>query len=38
MLDIVYNVEQELEHEVFIDLDDFDDCIEEKEDADFPTV
>ena len=37
MVDI-YNVEQEREHEVFIDLDDFADYIEEKEDADFSTV
>ena len=29
--------EQEREQEVFIELDDFDDCIKEKEDTDFLT-
>ena len=31
-------VEQECEQEVFFELDDFDDSIKEKEDADFSTV
>ena len=34
---LVYNVEQEREQEVFIEINDFDDCAEEKEDADFLT-
>ena len=37
MVDIVDSVEHEREQEVFIELDDFDDCIEENEDADFST-
>ena len=35
LVDIVNNAEQEPKREVFIELDDFDDCIEVKEDADF---
>ena len=34
---LVDSVEQEREQEVFIELDDFDDCIEEKKDTDFLT-
>ena len=34
---LVDSVEQEREMEVFIELDDFDDCIEKKEDIDFLT-
>ena len=37
LVDIVDSVEQESEGKVFIELDDFDDCIEVKEDADFST-
>ena len=33
LVDIVDSIEQEREREVLIELDDFDDCIEEKEDA-----
>ena len=35
LVDIVDSVEREREREVLIELDDFDDCTEEKEDADF---
>ena len=35
LVDIVDSVEREREREVLIELDDFDDCIEEKESADF---
>ena len=31
-------IKLEREHEVFIELNDFADCVEEKEDADFSTV
>ena len=34
-IEIVDSVEQEREREVLIKLDDFDNCIEKKEDADF---
>ena len=34
---LIHRVEQESEQEVFVELDDFDDCIEEKEDADYST-
>ena len=34
---LVDSVEQEREQEVFIGLEDFNDCIEEKEDTDFST-
>ena len=34
---LVESVEQEREQEMFIELGDFDDCIGEKEDADFST-
>ena len=37
LVDIVVGVEQERQQEMFIELDDFYDCIEEKEDADFST-
>ena len=33
----VDSIKQEREQEMFIKLDDFDDCIEEKEDTDFLT-
>ena len=36
-VDIVDSVELEREQEVLIELDDFDDCIAEKENADFST-
>ena len=32
---LVDSIEQESEQEVFIELDDFDDCIEDEEDTDF---
>ena len=35
LVDFVHSVEQESEQKVFIELGDFDVCIEEKEDADF---
>ena len=35
LVDIVDSVDHECEREVLIELDDFDDCVEEKEDADF---
>ena len=34
---LVDSIEQEREQEVFIELDDFDDCIEQKEDTDILT-
>ena len=34
---LIDSVEQKREQEVFIEFDAFDDCIEEKEDADFST-
>ena len=36
-VDIENRVEQEREQEVFIELDNFDDCIEKEEDADYST-
>ena len=35
LLTLVDSVEQEREQEAFIEVDDFDDCIEEKEDIEF---
>ena len=35
LVDIVNSAEQKREREVLIKLDDFDDCVEEKENADF---
>ena len=37
LVNIVDSLEQESEQEVLIELDDIDDCIEEKEDADCTT-
>ena len=37
LVDVIDSAEQKREQEVFIELDDFDYCIEEKEDADFST-
>ena len=35
LVDIVDSLEQERQQEVLIELDDFDDCFEEKKDVDF---